>query len=417
MNATTLLIFAIGLALGAVLGALAARARGGDALARARAERDGFERRLADLSADRQSLAEQFKSLSADALAQSSRQLLGLTESRHQAAESVVAPVKESLDRFDARLRELEQSRVAIETSLREQVETVRLTGESLRKETAALATALRKPQVRGQWGELHLRRVTELAGMVDHCDVRFQPTTGEGTDAVQRPDLVVQLAGGKNVVVDAKVPLEAFLNAAEADDDAARSRRLADHARQVRAHVDTLAGKAYWRALPGTPEFVVLFMPGEAFLSHALESDPGLLEYAARRRVILATPTTLIALLRTVAYAWNEQALTENAREVFELGRELYQRLGTLGGHLDRLGRSLSSAVGSYNETVGSLETRVLVTARRLHELKVTEEDLSGPSATDRAVRPLSAPELVDSAARQWTLHEVADADRQGYR
>src|SRR5690606_1158016 len=264
-----------------------------------------------------------------------------------------------------------------------------------------ALASALRKPQVRGRWGELHLARAAELAGLVDRCDVTYQHTavdTGDDDDTVRRPDLVVNLAGGKHVVVDAKVPLEAFLEAAEATDDRTRDERLAVHARQVRNHVDELASKAYWRLLPATPEFVVMFMPGEAFLSHALEVDPSLLEYAAQRKVILATPTTLIALLRTVAYAWNEQALASHAREVFELGRELYQRLGRLGRHLDRLGRALTGAVGAYNEAIGSLESRVLVTARRLHDLNVTDDELPPPTPVDQATRPLAAPELVSN-------------------
>jgi DNA recombination protein RmuC len=413
MNGTIFLAFAVGLAVGLAIGALLVRVRIAESLARAGAERDAAEGRLAELTADRRSLAEQFKALSADALAQSSRQLLDLTDARVRAAETVVAPVKESLDRFDGRLRQLEESRVALQSSLREQVDAVRLTGEALRRETGALAAALRKPQVRGRWGELHLARVTELAGLVDHVDTSFQHSatnTDGDTDAVHRPDLVVHLAGGKHVVVDAKVPLEAFLDAAEAGDDRTRTERLARHARHVRHHVDALAGKGYWRRLPATPEFVVLFMPGEAFLSHALEADHTLLEYAAERRVILATPSTLIALLRTVAYAWTEQALTHNAREVFELGRELYQRLGRLGRHLDRLGRSLTGAVGSYNEAVGSLETRVLVSARRLHELKVTDEDLHAPAPVDQAVRPLAAAELVGAAAEARAVRRVGE-------
>ena len=413
MNGTTLLTFVVGLLIGAALGALLVRVRITESLARACAERDAAEGRLAELTADRRSLAEQFKVASAEAMAQSSRQLLDLTDARMRSAETVVGPVKESLDRFDTRLRELEESRVALQAALREQVDAVRLTGEALRKETGALATALRKPQVRGRWGELHLARAAELAGLVDHTDVSFQHTavnTDGDVDGVQRPDLVVHLAGGKHVIVDAKVPLEAFLEAAEASDDAARAERLSAHARQVRTHVDALAGKAYWRRLPATPEFVVLFMPGEAFLSHALEADPTLLEYAAERRVILATPSTLIALLRTVAYAWTEQSLTQSAREVFELGRELYQRLGRLGRHLDRLGRSLAGAVGSYNEAVGSLETRVLVTARRLHDLKVTSEELEGPAPVEQAVRPLAAAELVASAAESRAVRRVGD-------
>lgn len=374
MTSTTMLAFVLGIAVGAALAAAMMRAR----------------------IADRRTLSDQLKVLCSEAVAQSGRQLLDLTDARGRAAENAVAPVKDSLDRFDARLREMERSRIAVDAALREQIEAVRLTGETLRRETGALASALRKPQVRGRWGELHLARATELAGLVDHCDVTFQHTTPDTGEGVQRPDLVVHLTGGKHIVVDAKVPLQGFLEAAEAIDDAARDAGLRDHARQTRQHVDALADKAYWRRLPATPEFVVLFMPGEAFLSHALEVDPGLLEYAAARKVVLATPTTLIALLRTVAYAWNEQALTDNAREVFDLGRELYRRLSTFGGHLDRLGRSLGTAVTSYNEAVGSLETRVLVSARRLNELKLTTEELTGPAPIEHAVRPLAAAELV---------------------
>ena len=376
-------------------------------------------------------IADQVKALCADAVAQSGRQLLDFSDTR---TETVLAPVKESLDHLDDRLREMERSRVALQSALKEQVESVRLSGEALRAETNALATALRKPQVRGRWGELHLARAAELAGLRDRCDVSYQYTAVDGsgdTDAIQRPDMVVHLAGGKHIVVDAKVPLGAFLDAAavaaspeptgeptgephtaaqrdgqfgqpqagqqrSGEADRRRDQLLTAHAKQVRAHVDALASKAYWRLLPATPEFVVLFMPGEAFLSHALEADASLLDYAAGRRVILATPSTLIALLRTVAYGWTEQALSANARQVFDLGRELYSRLGRLSRHLDRVGRSLNGAVGAYNEAIGSLETRVLVTARRLHDLDVTDEELSGPAPVDQAARPLAAPELV---------------------
>ncbi len=315
-----------------------------------------------------------------------------------QATAAVVAPVKDSLDRFDGRLRELESSGVAWQERLAAQVEAVRLTGEGLRRETASLATALRRPQVRGQWGEMHLRRSVELAGMVDRCDFSVQDSV-RTDDGVQRPDLVVRLAAGRRVIVDAKVPLDAFLRATDAavdGDDDAHGQHLAHHARQVRSHVDALAAKAYWRQFAPTPEFVVMFVPGEAFLSYALQADPGLLEYAAVRKVVPATPTTLIALLRTVAYAWTQEALADSAREVQQVARELYERLGTLGGHVDRLGRSLTSAVESYNRTVGAFESRVLVSARRLHDLHVGEDDPVHPRTVEDSVRPLAAPELV---------------------
>ncbi len=314
------------------------------------------------------------------------------------ATASAVAPVKESLDRFDVRLRDLEATGIAWQERLAAQVDAVRLTGESLRRETASLSTALRRPHVRGQWGEMHLRRAVELAGMVERCDFSVQ-TSVHTDEGVQRPDLVVRLAGGRQVVVDAKVPLDAFLRATDAAGDGdsdGQQIHLSHHARQVRAHVDALAAKAYWRQFAPTPEFVVMFVPGEAFLSHALEADASLLEYAAARRVVPATPTTLIALLRTVAYAWTQESLADGAREVQQVAVELYERLATLGGHVDKIGRSLTTAVGAYNGAVGALESRVLVSARRLHDLDIGDTAPVSPRVVEDAIRPLAAPELV---------------------
>ena len=314
------------------------------------------------------------------------------------------AVVKESLERLHDQMRDLEQQRVSWQSQLRQLVADVRQSTESLRRETLALSTALRKPQVRGRWGELHLRRAVELAGLVSRCDFAEQVST-RTDDGVLRPDLVVHLAGGKHVVVDAKVPLDAFLDATAAGDDEERDAHLVRHARQLRQHVDALAAKSYWRTLPATPEFVVLFVPGESFLSAALEAEPALLEHAAGRKVVLATPTTLIALLRTVAYAWTQEALSEKAHEIHELGRELHERLATMGGHLDKLGRSLTSAVGAYNRAVGSLETRVLVSARKFNELDVSDEQLAGPEAVTESVRPLTSAELLDAVAEPRVL------------
>jgi DNA recombination protein RmuC len=309
------------------------------------------------------------------------------------------AVVKESLDRLHERMRDLDQQRVSWQSQLKQQVDEVRHSTDSLRRETTSLSTALRRPQVRGRWGELHLRKAVELAGLVSRCDFAEQVST-HTDDGVLRPDLVVNLAGGKHVVVDAKVPLDAFLDATGADTDQDRSRHLARHARQLRQHVDSLSAKAYWRALPATPEFVVLFVPGESFLSAALEAEPSLLEYAASRQVILSTPTTLIALLRTVAYAWTQEALADKARDIHELGRELYDRLAVMGGHFDKLGRSLTAAVTSYNKAVGSLETRVLVSARKFADMEVSDQDLQSPGAVVEAARPLTAAELLDVIA-----------------
>jgi DNA recombination protein RmuC len=326
-------------------------------------------------------------------------------ELESRAAEHAV--VREGLQRLHDQLRDVEQHRVSWQSQLKQQVDEVRHSTESLRRETSSLATALRRPQVRGRWGELHLRRAVELAGLVARCDfdeqVSLRRTSlpgSAGTDALLRPDLVVHLAGGKQVVVDAKVPLDAFLDATSADDEDEQLAHLRRHARQLRQHVDVLAGKAYWRSLPASPEFVVLFVPGESFLSAALEADPSLIEYAAARQVVLATPTTLIALLRTVAHAWTQEALADKAREIHLLARELHERIATMGDHLDKVGRSLTSAVGAYNRAVGSLESRVLVSARRLQELEVTEDDLAMPGVVTDAPRQLSAAELLDAVA-----------------
>jgi DNA recombination protein RmuC len=324
------------------------------------------------------------------------------------------AVVKESLERLHEQVRALDTSRMTWEARLAQQVSDVRASADQLRRETSALATALRKPQVRGRWGELHLRRAVELAGLVARCDFDEQVTTTSG-GARQRPDLVVRLAGGRQIVVDAKVPLEGFLDAVECPDDQSdeRAAHLARHARHVRAHVDALAGKAYWRSLPGTPEFVVMFVPGEAFLSAALESDPSLLEYAADRKVVPASPTTLIALLRTVAHGWTEQAVSDQAREIHRLGRELHDRLATMVGHLDKVGRSLSGAVAAYNSTVGSLEGRVLVSARRFTDLEVGGEEIGAPALVELAPRTPTPAELAELAAPPEALRPgVADAE-----
>ncbi len=311
------------------------------------------------------------------------------------------AVVKEGLERLHDQMRDLEQHRISWQSQLRQQVEDVRHSTDTLRRETASLSTALRKPQVRGRWGELHLRRAVEIAGLVSRCDFAEQVSV-RNDDGLLRPDLVVNLAGGKSVVVDAKVPLDAFLDATGADSDEERDAHLSRHARQLRQHVDTLSAKAYWRSLPATPEFVVLFVPGESFLSAALEAEPGLLEYAASRQVVLSTPTTLIALLRTVAYAWTQEALADKAHDIHALGRELYDRIGVMGGHLDKLGRSLTGAVTSYNKAIGSLETRVLVSARKFSEMDASAEELASPAPVTEAARPLTAAELMDTVAEE---------------
>ena len=312
--------------------------------------------------------------------------------------EQLVGPMRETLARVEQQLRESDVARATSHAELAQQVEFTRRGADQLRDQTRALVTALQRPEARGRWGELQLRRVVELAGMAAHVDFDEQVIIDGGL----RPDMVVRLAGGKNVVVDSKVSLSAYLEAAATADEATRADRLAAHARHLKTHVDSLASKAYWAALPETPEFVVMFIPGEAFLAPALDVDPGLLEHALARRVHIATPTTLVSMLRTIQYAWQQEKLSENALAVFEVGRELYERLSGLGKHLERVGKSLTNAVGSYNQAVGTLETRVLVSARKLSALGVVEAELAAPQPISETARPLAAPELVASEPLQ---------------
>lgn len=386
----------IGLVIGVAIGFLLAKTRTAEAGARAKAA----EEKLAYVE---EQLTERFQALSTRALDVNNLRFLELAESRlaasraeatgeleqrKQAVEHLVGPLKEALSRVE------EQQRVA-RTELAKQVEFVRQSNQELRSQTMALVRALQRPEARGRWGELQLRRVAEIAGMQRHCDFDEQVTEG-----AMRPDMVVRLAGGKNIVVDSKVSLAAYLEAAEQSDDTLASVRLDAHARHLREHVDGLAAKAYWQGFNPSPEFVVLFIPGEAFLAPALERDPGLLEYAMGRRVHIATPTTLITMLRTAHYAWQQAALSENARAVFELGKELYERLSTLGRNVDALGKSLTRAVENYNKTVGSLESRVMVTARKLNELGVVDGDLDSPGSLDGLPRPLASPELLETTS-----------------
>jgi DNA recombination protein RmuC len=413
MTIMALVLFAVGLGVGSVIGWLSARGQAAPVTARLIAEREAaLERlRLADEGHGR--LAEQFKSLSAEALTQSNQQFLQLAETRlreaqakaatdldhrREAVEHLVGPLTEALGKVETHLRSVEKERTAAYSALKTQVEHVRATSEQLRLETSSLVTALRAPHVRGRWGELQLRQVVESAGMVEHCHFVEQATVTT-PDGALRPDLIVKLAGGKQVVVDAKVPFAGFIEAMDARDDATRTARLRAHARHLRDHIDRLAAKAYWEHFTPTPEFVVLFVPADAFLQAALEQEPALLEYSFERNVIIATPSNLIALLRTVGYAWRQEALAANAQQVYDLGRELHSRLATMGGHLARLGGQLESAVKSYNNTVASIESRVLVTARRFSELRVTDDELAEPPQISQVPRQVQAPELVASA------------------
>jgi DNA recombination protein RmuC len=329
------------------------------------------------------SMREAFQSLAADALNNNRGAFLDALESRHKAFNEIVQPIAEALQKVDVKLADAERERLEAYARLTEKVSALGSTADTLSR-------ALRTPAVRGRWGEMQLRRVVEIAGMLRRCDFDEQPALA-GDNGRLRPDLVVHLPGGKQVVVDAKTPLEAFLDAQEAADEETRTIKLQAHARQVRDHMDRLGSKAYWEALASAPEFVVMFLPGETLFTAALQNDLGLIEHGLSQRVLLASPITLIALLTTVAHSWRQEALTENFREVAALGRELYDRLATFAGHLNEVRKRLDGAVQSYNQAAGSFEGRVLVTARRLKDLKVTTaEELPPAESIDTVPRVL---------------------------
>jgi DNA recombination protein RmuC len=368
----TVAIVVVCLLAGGALGWLAARSRSTAELARLSAT-------LEVTQAGEARLEQSMRALSYEATLQS-----------HEAVSRAVAPLQETLRRYETQVADLERARVDAYASLRTELQSVATTSSALRTETSQLVAALRAPQVRGRWGEHQLRRIVEAAGMLEHCDFTEQVTAT--TDAgVVRPDLVVRLHGGREVVVDAKAPFEAYLAAMEARDARVRDTQLDAHARSLRSHVDILGAKSYWSAFAQSPEFVVLFIPADTFLDAALQRDPTLLEHAFTRNVVLATPATLVALLRTVAYSWRSEALASNAAEVHRLGRSLFDRITTLADHFSKLGSALGSAVTAYNRAVGSLESRVLVSARRLAELGVSGSDLETPAQVEVAPRQVS--------------------------
>jgi len=366
----------------------------------------------------RQLAAGVFAELSTKALEQNNAQFLALADARlrearqaaqgdldhrRQAIEQLLSPLADQLGRYEQGLRLLELERQRAYTGLSEQVRQLSESQEKLQSETRNLVTALRSPATRGRWGEMQLRRVVEMAGMVEHCDFDEQVHT-VGEDGRLRPDMVVHLPGAKRVVVDAKVPMQAFLDATDATDESSRQTHLVSHARQLRTHVDALSKKGYWKQFDDSAELVVAFIPGDPLLAAALEHDPSLLEHAVTNQVLLATPTTLIGLLRAVAYGWQQDALAENAREVQQIGRELYKRMATFGEHMARTGRSLNGAVDAYNKAVGSLERSVLPGARRFQDLGVGGSDKDVPllEPLEARARSLQAAELSGSERSQ---------------
>jgi DNA recombination protein RmuC len=370
-------------------------------------EREVAQEKLQVLADAQQKLTDAFNALAQQALAQNSSEFLKLAneslarfqeaakgdlQQRQQAIEQLVKPMRESLQQFDGKVQELEKQRVGAYHGLIEQVQMLKETQLQLRDRTDNLVRALGTPQVRGRWGEIQLRRVVELAGMVNYCDFYEQTSTSSDSGRL-RPDMLIRLPGGKTVVIDAKAPLAALLDALEAKDDATRATKLRDHARQLRDHIKALSQKSYWEQFQPAPEFVILFLPGETFFNAALEQDPALIENGVEQRVIIATPTTLIALLKAVAYGWRQEALADNAQKISALGKELYARLSTMGGHLGALGKALGSAVERYNQAIASFESRVLVSARRFEELEAT-----GTTAAIEEIPP------VDASPRQLT-------------
>lgn len=370
-------------------------------LAAAVNERDVAVARAAEIVQDRELLENHFKVLSAETLKEQGKTASAQADERDKRTAEMLQPMEKALTQLSERMKQAELDQASAKAALQEQVKTVVTTSEHLRRETNALSTALRKPQVRGAWGEMQLKRVVELSGMLDHVHFFAQASDVTSEDRRVRPDMKVMLGDEKFLYVDSKVPLAAFLDAQEAADEAVREERLAQFAANVRTHVDQLSSKSYWKVDSHSPEFVVLFIPSEALAAEALAQQPDLHEYAATKNIILASPTTLIAMLRAVAYGWRQAALAESAQEVFEMGREIYARLVTMGAHVDKLGRQLGGAVNAYNQAVGSLESRVFVTARKFRDLQLTDDELKNLETVDAAPRAMSSPELLADAQR----------------
>ena len=378
------------------------------------AELKNHEAHVEDLRKMDDELERKFTVLASDALGKNSENFLKLVserfgkhretadeelEKRKKEIETLVKPIGESLSKFEHRVGEIEKAREGAYGAITEQVKSLAEGQTNLRSETGRLVQALRQPKTRGRWGEYQLRNVLEMAGMTEHVDF-VEEKTIEGEDGRLRPDVIVRLPGGKSVIVDAKTSLEAYLSAVETDDEDTREQLMADHARQVRDRVRTLASRDYWNALPETPDFVVMFIPGEAFFAAAIERDPGLFETAVRRRVLICTPTTFVALVKAIAYGWQQEKLAESALEIAERGRDLYDRIKVFGGHMGDLGRSLRQAVDRYNQGIGSLEGRLLPAARKFETLGVVSAGSSIPALepVELEAREVQAEELTIS-------------------
>ncbi len=401
-----------GLALGVLIGWLAGRAQHAALAATLTAERAAVSDKLALVASSETQLRDVFSSLASDVLQQNGASFMAMAggrfgelragaaadiDARKSEVEQLVAPIKESLDKLQHAVDEVERTRIGSFATLDQQIKTLTEGQTRLSSETQNLVKALRAPQVRGRWGELQLRKVVELSGMERHCDFTEQTTVASDGGRL-RPDLLVNLPGRKTIVVDSKVPLQAYFDALEAPDEAAKELQLGRHAQQLRTHIDQLSSKSYWDQFAQTPDFVILFVPGESFLSAACQQDPGLQERGFSSRVLLAGPTTLIGLLKTIAYGWRQEQITEHAEQIRDLGQEVYDRLCTMGDHFAKVGAGLKQAVGAYNATVGTLEGRVLVTARKFIAL-------GGES-------PSAMPDLqpVDVTVRQLQSAEMAD-------
>jgi DNA recombination protein RmuC len=443
----------VGIALGYLIASLrAARGGGADAqvhteLALARAHADALEAKVADVTtaaaareqtmreeheryvtqvrADQDVLKEQFKALAADVLRTNNEQFLEVASERlkrsqqaneaelakrQEAVKQLVDPMAKALEDVKRQTTEADRLRAEGQAALTEHVRQMIEASQRLDKKTSDFINTLRRSDVRGNWGEVQLRRVVELAGMVNHVDFEEQENLKDSEGRNLRPDMTVKLAGGRTIVVDSKVALSALLEAFETEDELVRAERLLAHARHVKKHVDDLSTKKYWEQFDSAPEFVVMFVPSEAFYQSALEQDPALQEYAFSRNVVIATPTTLVAMLRTVAHAWKEDALAKNAQQVLTTGKELYDRLVTMGAHLSRVGKALDSAGKAYNATVASLESRVLVSARKFGEMQHIATELPQTERTETEIRQIAAGDI---AEEQLAL-DVPDADAE---